>query len=356
MTEGQPYRVAVWGAGVLGGALIREALRLDSLELVGVLAYSSEKIGADVGTVLGIEPVGVTVVGDLGALVATAPDVVLYTAADMFGTNVDDIVGLLEAGTNVITALPYRRYAGRQDDFPEQMAEAALRGNATFAVAGVNPDFMWDRLVGSVSGLCSSIDRITVTEIFRADTVGGMMFDAIGFGQPVDADLDEFVLEYASRYFEAELHVFAAHLGVAVTKTEGHCSRDAAPVGFTASGHDIDAGTLARVTLHWTAYTDGGPTLAFDGIYYCGEAMRPEQAVADECWLLEIEGRPSIRLTMDTSASLDGSSRYEGDPTPPGYYATGNAMLGHIPFVVAAEPGYFAGETHRLVHRPDLRR
>jgi hypothetical protein len=47
----RPYRVIVWGPGHIGGTVLREVIKRDDLELVGVKVYSEEKAGADAGAV-----------------------------------------------------------------------------------------------------------------------------------------------------------------------------------------------------------------------------------------------------------------------------------------------------------------
>ena len=131
----EPYRVVVWGPGVMGQAAIREVLRLPETELVGVLAYSPAKDGVDVGTLIGQDRIGVSTTTDPAAIVALKPDVVLHTARD-FGDfrSDDDIVMLLEAGINVISVLPYQYPRGarqRRRATPDR-GRTPRRGNAAW--------------------------------------------------------------------------------------------------------------------------------------------------------------------------------------------------------------------------------
>ena len=354
-TLGRPCRVAVWGTGLLGGAVIRETWRLPSLDLVGVLSYSPKKVGCDAGEVVGIEPTGIEVVADAADLVATAPDVVIYVPMDVVATNVDDMVTLLEAGLDVITALPYRRLEARDDDVHERLRDAALAGKATFAVAGVNPDFVWERLAATVTGLCTHIDRIRVQEVFRMDTVSDMVFDMAGFGQPIVENpvMDEILLGFAARYFVPEMELMADHLGVELERIESKVVRTPAPATQSIPNRSIAAGTQGQVLLGWDGYVDGRPFLTFMASYYGGDGMRPSGSDADEFWRIEIEGRPSVRLVIETLASLDGSTRYPDDPTPPGYYAIAGPVIQHIPHVVTAPPGIFESVPPRIRYRPE---
>jgi len=59
-----PYRVAIWGPGTVGGALLRRVIRKPEFELAGVLAWSESKVGKDAGDIVGLGPTGITVSGD----------------------------------------------------------------------------------------------------------------------------------------------------------------------------------------------------------------------------------------------------------------------------------------------------
>jgi 4-hydroxy-tetrahydrodipicolinate reductase len=101
-------KVGVWGPGGIGGCAIRELARIPEIDLVGVLAYSEHKDGVDAGALVGIGDIGIKATTDVSRFLATKPDCVFYAARDFTNFNTDpDIVMLLEAGVNVITALPY---------------------------------------------------------------------------------------------------------------------------------------------------------------------------------------------------------------------------------------------------------
>ena len=59
-----PCRVAIWGPGTVGGALLRRVIRKPEFELAGVLAWSESKVGKDAGDIVGLGPTGITVSGD----------------------------------------------------------------------------------------------------------------------------------------------------------------------------------------------------------------------------------------------------------------------------------------------------
>ena len=121
------YKVAVWGPGGLGGCAIREMAGLPEFELVSVFAYSASKVGHDAGVLVGGQPNGVSVTNDVGALLASQPQCVLYTARDQGDFSSDaDILKLLESGVNVITPLPYFDFRDRGEAVRKRFADAAL--------------------------------------------------------------------------------------------------------------------------------------------------------------------------------------------------------------------------------------
>src|ERR1700733_11154089 len=110
-----PYKVAVWGPGDVGSICLREAIRLPELEIVGALVYSEAKHGVDIGTLVGVEEIGVVTTNDRDEFLALDCDVVLHTALDFPGVPVlDDYVALLEAGKNVISSPPYNYLSVRE--------------------------------------------------------------------------------------------------------------------------------------------------------------------------------------------------------------------------------------------------
>jgi hypothetical protein len=75
--------------------------------------------------------------------------------------------------------------------------------------------------------------------------------------------------------------------------------------------------------------------------YHVG-VNRPAEAPVDECWIVELEGRPSVRTVVESLASVrDGTTRYADDPRgiAPGYWITAGPLIRAIPVVIAAQPG-----------------
>ena len=96
-------RVVVWGTGFVGKLVIPEILPHPEFELVGVGVSNPDKVGRDVGTLCGIDPIGIEATDDLEALVALQPDALVHygpTAAHPMD-NIRDMGAFLRAGIDV---------------------------------------------------------------------------------------------------------------------------------------------------------------------------------------------------------------------------------------------------------------
>src|SRR4051794_3202018 len=101
-----PYRVVLWTTGHVARFAGRAIVEHPDMELVGAYAWSADKVGRDVGELLGIAPLGVAATDDVNALLALAPDVVAYYQMLIPGTipeHVATICRFLEHGVNVVS-------------------------------------------------------------------------------------------------------------------------------------------------------------------------------------------------------------------------------------------------------------
>lgn len=108
-----PRRLIIWGPGDVGGTVLRDALLRDDVEVVGVRAFSPHKIGRDIGTLVGLDPVGVLATDSVEEILALDADCVLYAphprvyATGMF----QEVDALMRSGKNVISLLSHHNPA-----------------------------------------------------------------------------------------------------------------------------------------------------------------------------------------------------------------------------------------------------
>jgi 2,4-diaminopentanoate dehydrogenase len=355
-----PYRVAIWGPGDVGSICVREAVRLPELEVVGAYVYSAHKDGVDIGTLAGIDPIGVKATRGLEQFLAVDCDIVIYTALDVpGGAALKDFVTLLEAGKNVLTSQPYNYLEVRDPSFREALEAAAERGGATFHAGGINPDFIGQRWALQVTGLSNDVRQIKIEEYFEcAQQANESTLRLIGLGGDPSEAMSETspALFYQRQYWFQMLEQMAAELGVSLSRIEAASYSEPAPEDLVSPVMTIERGQTGRVAYESIGYVDEQPFLVMRVGWYLTELMKPAGVTSDVQWILTIEGRPSTRCVLDVEPSFMGrADALAGEPAAPGYLAFGICLIQAIPSVVAADPGIKPTDIPAVHWRSDMR-
>ena len=340
----KPFRVAVAGPGGLGLCSIREVLRLPEMELVGVLAYSPEKNGVDVGELAGVGPVGVKVTTDFDQFLKLDAEAVIFTARDFGDWRSDNqILALLSAGKNVITPLPYHYLKARGSDVEAKFEAAAKKGGGTLHGSGITPGFFNERMAMLLTGLTNDVTHIKFQEFFNAEPLAKPLLEMFGFGSPMStggAGKSEMVAALAENYLKNPIYYVADRLGIKVDRIVRTPQTKVTDVLIKVPAMDLQPGTVGLVSFSWTAYSNDKPFYTTEVYWFVGDAMRPEGCVGNDFWTVQIEGRPSIKATVASQASYAESLYIRpSEPTPPGYLMTVIAMVQAIPAVVDAPAG-----------------
>jgi 4-hydroxy-tetrahydrodipicolinate reductase len=343
------YKVIQWATGEVGSLCVREVARRPGLELVGLRVYDPAKDGRDAGEIVGIEPLGVHGTTDRDAIIAMDADCVIHAplAADLQALD-DDVVALLASGKNVISTAAYFAPEFRGREVAERLEAACAQGGATLLGTGVEPGFMFERVMPTVTGMCTDIDHIRLVEVIDAarHPAAMMVKEALGIGKPVEAVTGDSPFGQYFRAFFSEMATAAGRaLGVDFEGVDS--GLDVAPASRDL---EIAVGTVAKGTVagtrYWVDGIVGGRTFLRAEVYWLVEpGVTGWPAPADRYqWHVEIAGRPSVRLTLDALPSLDGS----GEDYDPGFHATMATAVNAVPAICEAPPGIF----HQPVFAP----
>jgi 2,4-diaminopentanoate dehydrogenase len=354
-----PYRVAVWGPGDVGSICLREAIRLPELEVVGALAYSEAKAGQDIGTIIGVDPIGITATSDVDAFLELDCDVVLHTALDYPGADaLTDYVRLLEAGKNVITSHPYNNLDARGPEFRERLTDAAQRGGATFHATGANPDFVAHRLMMTLTGFSNDIKQIKIEEYFDCiDQANPGILQVIGLGGDPDQAMDANspALWYQQQYWFQMIEQLAGEMGVELSRIEATSESVPARHRLESPVLTIEPGRTGNVAYESIGYVGDQPFIRMRVGWYLTEEMKPTHVTAPCQWIFSIEGRPSTKTVLSVEPTLTNLNNMAGEPAAPGYVGFGVTLIQAIPAVVAAPPGIKPTGVPPIHWRRDMR-
>ncbi len=141
-------RVALYGVGAIGMAIAKTLLGRRDIDIVAAIDIDPSKVGKDLGELVGLEPVGITVSRDVDEIFVSAPDVVVHATGSYLDKVYDQIVNSVLARACVVStcetlAYPWYRYpvlARRLDRLAQIMGVAVIG-------TGINPGFLLDTLV-----------------------------------------------------------------------------------------------------------------------------------------------------------------------------------------------------------------
>ncbi len=181
-------RVIQYGLGPIGSAVARHVAEREGLELVGGVDIAPDKVGQDVGQVIGLgRELGFPVVSRLADVQAEA-EVVLHTTNSYFDLFKPQVIEILEAGYDIVSTAEELSFPWLAH--PDEAAEvdaAARRAGKTVLGTGVNPGFIMDTLPLGLTAICQRVDRIEVTRVINASTRRGPFQAKIGSGMTVEA-------------------------------------------------------------------------------------------------------------------------------------------------------------------------
>jgi hypothetical protein len=294
------------------------------LELVGCYAHSPSKVGRDVGTLSGIDPIGLAATDDVEGLLSLHPDCVSYMP---FRPDFDHLERILSSGVNVVTTMYMLAGQGYGDIASARIRDAALRGGSSLYASGVYPGHV-PMVALATTAMCRRIDCLSVLESLDiASYRNEQMFRAMGFDLPLD-DPD------APGLVERSCGSFRDQIGVMARALQADLDDVRFSVEFAAANETVDFGfmTLHRGNIAGFKGTVAGMVRARSVIecrfvWKLGENMSPNWPVTNG-YVVEVEGDPSL-------------SMHVGPPTGDfdGAVTTAMPCINAIPAVCMAPPG-----------------
>ena len=240
-------RIVQWTTGNVGRRSVRAIRTQPDLELVGCYAWSPDKVGTDVGELVGIEPLGVTATHDVDALLALEPDCVVYNP---MWPNTDELVRILESGANVVSTAAFINGRGNPAD-RERLVAACARGGSSIFGTGISPGFV-ELVAIAAAGICDRIDKVSVAE--GSDTT---LYDSpatelpCGFGRPLDDPELPGMAARGTAVFGEAVALIADAIGVELDEIVCEAEYAATTEDVVMESWTIPAGGVAGVAASW---------------------------------------------------------------------------------------------------------
>jgi len=264
------------------------------LELVGGADIDPAKVGKDVGEVIGLgRALGVVVANRLEqALARMDADLVLHATSSYFELFKDQIVEILEAGLDVVSTAEELSFPWLAH--PKEAAEinaVAKRVGKTVLATGVNPGFLMDSLLLSLTAICQRVDRIEVTRVINATTRRGPFQAKIGSGMTVKdfrAKMDESRMGHVG--LPESVHMVFDTLGKKLARYESSVEPVVADRPIKTEHLEVQPGQVRGLKQVARAYTDEDEFLTLTFMAALEEG--------DSGDIIKITGRPDLEVKL----------------------------------------------------------
>ena len=313
-------RVIQYGLGPIGASIVRLMLEKPGLRIIGAVDIDPEKAGKDLGVVAGAgRELGVTVSGEASSVFRAGADIVVHSTGSLLEQVADQLFGCLEAGLFVVSSCEELAYPFRKHPKLSQELERCAQQNRVAVLGtGVNPGFMMDKLVLTLSAVSKRVDSAKATRIVDASKRRLPLQKKIGAGMSVE----EFRRQVAAGVIKhhglpESVAMVADGLGLAiddiVETVEPVVARETVKTEFL----EVAPGQAAGVHQIARGLANGRARISLELQMYVG-ASEPSDTV-------ELTGEPNIRL------SVPGGTH--------GDIATAAVVVNCIPALLEARPG-----------------
>ena len=319
-------RVLTLGTGQMGSAIARLVLDKPGLKLVGGFGRRAQRAGIDLGRAVGLErELGIELSADLNQAVKQArPDVAIQATCSRLSDAAQEISTLVRHGVHVISIAEEMAYpACRSPAIANELHRLALDHGVAVLGTGINPGFVLDLLVITLTGVCTDIESIIAKRSNDLAPYGPSVLRSQGVGLTPEAfasGLDDGTVVGHIGFLES-IHMMATTVGWEIERIEQTREPIISQVRRTTPFVTVEPGCVAGCLHSAIAYRQGEPVITL----IHPQQIQPQLEDIQTGDSIEIMGTPSLRLT--------------GSPEIPGGQATRALAVNMIPRVLNAPPG-----------------
>jgi 4-hydroxy-tetrahydrodipicolinate reductase len=314
-------RVVQFGVGPIGASIARLMRQKASLEIVGAIDRDPAKVGRDLGEVIGAAdaPWGVSISADTRAVLERPVDVVVHSTSSYLASVMDQLLECLAGGCCVVStceelAYPFRKHP----DLSAKLDAAAKDEGVALVGTGVNPGFVLDKLVLTLSAVSQRVDSVRAVRVVDASKRRLPLQKKIGAGMTPEefrAQVDAGVIKHHG--LPESVAMVADGLGFTIDDISETIEPVIAQESVKTEFLEVAAGQVAGV--HQVARGTAGreEKIFLELRMYVG-AKQPADSI-------ELKGEPNLSLVIPGGTHGD--------------VATAAVVVNTIPAIVAAPAG-----------------
>jgi hypothetical protein len=332
------YRVIQWATGAIGKTCLRQVIDHPDLELVGLYVHSERKAGQDAGDIARRPKTGVIATRSEDEIVALKADCVLYLPLNAGDVKSHDktIKRLLRSGKSVITTVAHIYPAAISQEYAADFEAACREGNSTLFGTGINPGFITERIAVAMTGTCTHVDDVTVTEVYNLSEIKSepFIFDLVGAGKPL-----EFFTSGKTKLHGVFEHIFGEVIGYTGHALQTRYDQIVPDHEFAVATRTVElaagkiaAGGVINFRWRWRGVVGGKPFFTIQMLWIGDRTVQGWDK--NDGWEIDIRGAPGIHMRIDL-VEPEGLP----DRSKAMQYCVAGPVIRAIPTVCKAPPG-----------------
>ncbi len=161
-----------FGLGPIGQLCAKTIIQKhrDKINLVGAVDIHPAKVGKDLGELIGVENLGITVVDDIRSILRrNKVDLVFHTTTSFMSDVKGQLVELIKLKLNIVSSTEELFFPWfRNTQIAQEIDTLARRFKVRVLGTGVNPGFVMDVLPAVLTQVCTSVKKIRVERVVNA--------------------------------------------------------------------------------------------------------------------------------------------------------------------------------------------
>ncbi len=178
-------RAALCGVGAVGALIAKHLIEKQGIEIVAAVDTDPQKLNKDLGEILKLQTrTGIMITDNvIEALKKTRPDIAIHATSSYLKQTYSQIAALVEQNVNVVSTCEELSYPYLSEPkLAHKLDALAKKHDVTVLGTGINPGFLMDTLVITLTAPCTRIDSVEVTRIMNAATRRILFQKKIGAG------------------------------------------------------------------------------------------------------------------------------------------------------------------------------
>jgi 4-hydroxy-tetrahydrodipicolinate reductase len=322
----KPIRVLQWGLGAMGSGMAKLMLEKEGLQVVAAIDGRPDFLGKDLGEILGLGK-------QLGVVVTNKPeevlkkeniDIVIIATTSWLKDQIPDLRKILNAGINCISIAEEMSDAWAQNpELARELDQLAKKNAVSILGTGVNPGFVLDLLVITLTGGNHKVERIEASRVNDLSPYGTTVMNSQGVGTTPEAFRkgieDGTIVGHVG--FPESIHMISDALGLGVDRIEQTREPIISSVHRETPYIVVEPGMVAGCSHIGVGYRGDQEVIRLIHPQQIHPALE-KQETGD---YIHIFGKPEIHMSIQ--------------PEIAGGIATEGIAVNMIPHVVAATPG-----------------